>query len=78
MGTFFSIYPSKLFPENCLPDGYFENLTVETVFILKMYCRHIGEEADSLLPDVAKLVAELFGNLLRNLHVVSRRTELLA
>lgn len=59
MGTFFSIYPSKLFPEGSLPDGYFENLTVETVFILKMYCRHIGEEADSLLPDVAKLVETL-------------------
>ena len=59
MGTFFSIYPSKLFPESELPEGYFENLTVETAFILKMYCRHLGEEADALLPDVAKLVETL-------------------
>lgn len=59
MSTFFSIYSSKLFSEGGLPEGYFENLTVETSFILKMYCRHIGEEADSLLPDVAKLVDTL-------------------
>ncbi len=53
---FFEKYP-KLF--STFPDSYFESLTVETAFIMRVYCEFVVEkqtlqDAQELLPEVIK------------------------
>ena len=58
---FFEKYP-KLF--STFPDSYFESLTVETAFIMRVYCEFVVEkqtlqDAQELLPEVIKFAQYL-------------------